>query len=71
MMQLLHPFMPFVTEELWQALSGSDENSIMVSRFPAVREEWSQKEAEKEMEMLMDIITSVRNIRGKCAFRPP
>jgi valyl-tRNA synthetase len=70
MMQLLHPFMPFVTEELWQALSGSDENSIMVSRFPAVREEWSQKEAEKEMEMLMDIITSVRNIRGEMRIPP-
>jgi len=70
MMQLLHPFMPFVTEELWQALSGSDENSIMVSRFPAVREEWSEKEAEKEMEMLMDIITSVRNIRGEMRIPP-
>jgi valyl-tRNA synthetase len=62
--------MPFVTEELWQALSGSDENSIMVSRFPVVREEWSEKEAEKEMEMLMDIITSVRNIRGEMRIPP-
>ncbi len=34
MLQLLHPFMPFVTEELWQALHNSDEHSIMISRFP-------------------------------------
>jgi len=70
MLQLLHPFMPFVTEELWQALSGSGEHSIMVSRFPTVREEWNFKEAEKEMEMLMDIITAVRNIRGEMRIPP-
>ncbi|MBP7764637.1 MAG: valine--tRNA ligase [Deltaproteobacteria bacterium] len=70
LLQLLHPFMPFVTEELWQALTGSDEHSIMVSRFPMVREDWNEKEAEKEMEMLMDIITAVRNIRGEMRIPP-
>jgi valyl-tRNA synthetase len=70
MMQLLHPFMPFVTEELWQTLSGSDEDSIMVSRFPVVNDAWTEKEAEQEMELLMDIITSIRNIRGEMRIPP-
>ena len=70
MMQLLHPFMPFVTEELWQTLNGSTEQSIMVSAFPVAREDWSEKEAEKEMEMLMELITSVRNIRGEMRIPP-
>ncbi|MFO7570298.1 MAG: valine--tRNA ligase [Smithellaceae bacterium] len=70
MLQLLHPFMPFLTEELWQALSGSDEHSIMVSRFPEVREAWNDQASEKDMEALMEIITSIRNIRGEMRIPP-
>ncbi|KUG23888.1 valyl-trna synthetase [hydrocarbon metagenome] len=70
MLQLLHPFMPFVTEELWQALNGSDEYSIMVSKFPVINAAWEDKVAEKEMEMIMNIITSVRNIRGEMRIQP-
>ena len=70
MLQLLHPFMPFVTEELWQALHGSDEHSIMVSKFPVVNENQEDQAAEKEMEMLMEIITSIRNIRGEMRIPP-
>jgi valyl-tRNA synthetase len=70
MLQLLHPFMPFVTEELWQALHGSDENSIMVSKFPVVNGDQEDKAAEKEMEMIMEIITSIRNIRGEMRIPP-
>jgi len=70
MLQLLHPFMPFVTEELWQALHGSDENSIMASKFPVVQEAWNEPAAQKEMEMLMEIITSIRNIRGEMRIPP-
>ena len=70
MLQLLHPFMPFLTEELWQILKDSDENSIMVSKFPVVNTQWSDMEAEKEMEMIMEIITSIRNIRGEMRIAP-
>ena len=70
MMKLLHPFMPFVTEELWQTLQDSNEHSIMVSAFPVVREDWTEQEAEKEMEMLMEVITSIRNIRGEMRIPP-
>ncbi len=70
MLQLLHPFMPFVTEELWQSLNDSDERSIMVSKFPVVNPAWKDKAAEKKMEMLMNIITSIRNIRGEMRIPP-
>ena len=70
MLQLLHPFMPFLTEELWQVLKGSDKDSIMISRFPVVNEAWKNDEAEKEMEMMMEIITSIRNIRGEMRIAP-
>jgi valyl-tRNA synthetase len=70
MLQLLHPFMPFLSEELWQALNGSDRDSIMVSKFPVVNAAWEDKAAEKEMEMIMEIITSIRNIRGEMRIPP-
>ena len=70
MLQLLHPFMPFLTEELWHVLKGNDKDSIMVSRFPAVKEEWKNDVAEKEMEMIMEIITSIRNVRGEMRIAP-
>ena len=70
MLQLLHPFMPFVTEELWQALHNSDEHSIMVSRFPEANDTQENRDARQEMEMLMEIITSIRNIRGEMRIPP-
>ena len=70
MLQLLHPFMPFLTEELWQALHEEDGGSIMVSRFPEVNEAWIDRDAEREMETLMEVITAVRNIRGEMRIAP-
>ena len=67
---LLHPFMPFVTEELWQVLNKSDEKSVMVTDFPVVNKDWDNPAAEKEMELLMDIIISIRNIRGEMRIPP-
>jgi len=70
MLHLLHPFMPFLTEELWHVLNGSDKDSIMVSRFPVVNEAWKNDAAEREMEAIMEIITSIRNIRGEMRIAP-
>jgi len=70
MLKLLHPFMPFLTEELWQVLKGNADHSIMVSPFPTVKDEWKNEKAEKEMELIMEIITSVRNIRGEMRIAP-
>ncbi len=70
MLQLLHPFMPFVTEELWQTLGEGDVPSIMISKFPEVRDDWNEKDAETEMELLMALITAIRNIRGEMRIAP-
>ena len=69
-LQLLHPFMPFVTEELWQVLTKSDKNSIMFSSFPVSNKKWKNANVEKEIQFIMDIITSVRNIRGEMQIPP-
>jgi valyl-tRNA synthetase len=69
-LHLLHPFMPFVTEELWQVSQNSREKSIMVNQFPVPDKNWENVAAEKEMELLMDVITSIRNIRGEMRIPP-
>ena len=63
-MRLLHPFMPFITEEIWQNLPHEGE-SITIAAWPIVDESLSDKERASEMKLLMDIIRSVRNIRAE------
>jgi valyl-tRNA synthetase len=63
-MRLLHPFMPFITEEIWQHLPHEGD-SITVAKWPEVRPELSNHEAAEEMRLLVDIIRSVRNIRAE------
>lgn len=63
-MRLLHPFMPFVTEKIWQHLPHEGE-SITVAAWPTVREDLHDKDAAVEMNLLVDIIRSVRNIRAE------
>jgi valyl-tRNA synthetase len=65
---LLHPFIPFVTEEIWNKLPDSD-GSIMTAAYPLEDRHHSSlsrdSKAESEMKLLTDIITGVRNIRGE------
>jgi len=63
-LRLLHPFMPFITEEIWQNLPHEGE-SITVAPWPKVREELTDEGAAKEMKLLVDIIRAVRNIRAE------
>ena len=69
-LRLLHPFMPFVTEELWQGLPQGlrQGESIMLARFPSGLE--TDEEAEKEMGIVMDAVLGVRNIRGELNIQP-
>lgn len=67
--KLLHPFMPFVTEEIWQKLGG-DGNSVMINKFPTMDDDLRDENAEKEMGIIMDVITSIRNIRGEMIIPP-
>jgi valyl-tRNA synthetase len=63
-MRLLHPFMPFITEEIWQNLPHNGE-SITVASWPKVEESLTDKAAAEEMKLLVEIIRSVRNIRSE------
>ena len=68
-LKLLHPFMPFITEEIWQKLP-QNEDSIMISAFPEYREAQTNEAIEKEMTVIMEVITGIRNIRGEMNLNP-
>ncbi|MED4401104.1 valine--tRNA ligase [Metabacillus fastidiosus] len=63
-MRLLHPFMPFITEEIWQSLPHEGE-SITVASWPKVNAEFTDEKAAAEMKLLVEVIRSVRNIRAE------
>ncbi|HSY51314.1 MAG TPA: valine--tRNA ligase [Thermoanaerobaculia bacterium] len=66
-LRLLHPFMPFITEEIWQKLGGV-EPSIMVAPYPVVEETLEDAEAERMVRAVQAMITSVRNARAERGF---
>ncbi len=68
-MRLLHPFMPFITEEIWQALPHEGE-SIMVARWPQYREELCFPQDAEEMRKVMDAVRAVRNRRSEMNVPP-
>ncbi|RAI82313.1 valine--tRNA ligase [Macrococcoides goetzii] len=63
-MRMMHPFMPFVTESIWQNLPVEGD-SIVTASWPEVRPELSNIESKKSMEQLMEIIRAVRNTRNE------
>ncbi|MDR4948762.1 valine--tRNA ligase [Neobacillus cucumis] len=63
-MRLLHPFMPFITEEIWQNLPHAGE-SITTAAWPVVKPELTDDQAAQEMKLLVEMIRSVRNIRAE------
>ncbi|MFO7154761.1 MAG: valine--tRNA ligase, partial [Caldicoprobacter oshimai] len=69
-LKLLHPFMPFITEEIWQHLPNRECDSIMISSWPKVNEEEIDAEAEEQMDAVMDAIRSIRNIRAEMEVPP-
>ncbi len=68
-LKMLHPFMPFITEEIWQKL-GIEEETIMLSDFPVEDKALIDKETEDEFDYLKEIITAIRNIRGEANVSP-
>lgn len=71
MMKILHPFMPFITEELWQLLDKrNDGESISVSKYSEVDKSLLNEKAEDEMSFVQDVITAIRNIRGEMNIPP-
>jgi len=68
-LKLLHPFMPFITEEIWNRVMGDAnreaKKSIMVSEWPKVKEQAIDLKSEEEMGALMEVVRAIRNIRAE------
>jgi valyl-tRNA synthetase len=70
-LRLLHPFMPFITEEIWQKLPGEKgTESIMVADFPRPDERFDNEGVADEMGVVIEVITALRNIRGEMNIPP-
>ncbi|MEZ5345125.1 MAG: valine--tRNA ligase [Pyrinomonadaceae bacterium] len=80
-LRLLHPFMPYLTEELWQKLPGANsglhnpaysnaDRTIMLADFPTGDESLIDEKAESDMATIFELITKVRNIRAEMQIKP-
>ena len=70
-LRMLHPFMPFITEEIWQQLPGRKENeSIMKAEFPRPHPRYDKEKAADRMGLIIEVITALRNIRGEMNLPP-
>jgi valyl-tRNA synthetase len=71
-LKLLHPIMPFITEEIWQRTTKLSENgaSIMLSAYPQVNEEFINEAIEEELEWLKSAIQAIRTIRSEMSISP-
>ena len=78
-LRMLHPFVPFVTEEIWQALprhseeevlSGNSDQTITLARFPKPVEEWNDVSSVVTMELIQEVVTSIRTVRSEWGVAP-
>ena len=68
-LRLLHPFMPFVTEELWQAIPH-DGDTIALASWPKARKAWFDAETEKRFAFVQELVVAVRNLRAENKLPP-
>ncbi|WP_067617522.1 valine--tRNA ligase [Alicyclobacillus acidiphilus] len=69
LLTLLHPYIPFVTEEIWQALPKTTE-ALIVSAWPEPVASWRDRDAEQQIHLVMDAIRAVRNVRAELQVPP-
>ena len=71
LLRLLHPFMPFITEEIWQALPGTKTTpTIMQAEYPSALDNQPFGQAAHNINFVMDVISGIRNIRGEMEVPP-
>ncbi len=71
-LRLLHPIIPFVTEELWQHLPrrAGDGQTITLAAFPTVRDDWADAGVEAEIGLMQDVVTTIRTARAERTVKP-
>ncbi|SUZ54988.1 uncharacterized protein METZ01_LOCUS7842 [marine metagenome] len=67
---LLHPYAPFVTEEIWSKIKKQGDSDLIIASWPSVDKKWINKSSDHEMEILKNIISSVRTIRSQMNVPP-
>mgnify|MGYP000624065702 CR=1 FL=1 len=68
-LKLLHPYMPFITEEIFCTLQ-SDEETIMLSKWPEYKKEWNFPAEEAAIEHCKDLVKGIRNVRTQMDVPP-
>ena len=68
-LKLLHPFMPFITEEIFTHLQNEDE-TIMLSSWPEYKAEWNFSDNEEEIDLIKEAVRAIRNIRAEMNVVP-
>ncbi|MGQ9477236.1 MAG: valine--tRNA ligase [Candidatus Bipolaricaulia bacterium] len=69
-LKMLHPFIPYITEEIWQLLPYKEAESVMIAPFPKAEREWLDPEVERKMETLQELISAIRTIRSEMNVPP-
>jgi valyl-tRNA synthetase len=72
LMRLMHPFIPFITEEIWQKLPrrADDGQTLTLSAFPRAVPEWAAPDAERDVAYLQEIVTTIRTVRAERGVPP-
>jgi len=69
-MSVMHPFIPFITEEVWQSFKDRHEDSIVIQSWPEAHDDYKNDSAEKEMIFIQSLIGAIRNIRAEMNVPP-
>jgi len=69
-LKLLHPYSPFITEELWESFKKPEEKLLISETWPLSDSEWINENVEQDVQILMDVISAVRNIRASLNVSP-
>jgi len=67
---ILHPYSPFITEELWSHFKKKNDKDLIVSEWPKIEKKWINRNTENKMDLLQELISAVRTIRSSMSIPP-